>query len=163
MRSVTRTVLYGLLLLVLILASRPILTVSGAPASVPVADVLSPYWRPNVSRWADEIQQVSLKYQIDPDLIAAVVLAESHGDPNAISRVGAVGLMGIMPVEAGFAWRPTTESLKDPVTNLDWGTAILADILRQAGGDVATALAAYNGGWTQISKRVAPDLRQRGT
>jgi hypothetical protein len=127
---------------------------TGAAPTGAATAMLSPFWRPVISQWADQIHAVAVAYQIDPDLIAAVVLAESHGDPVAVSRVGAVGLMGIMPVEAGFAWRPTTEALKDPEVNLDWGTAILADILRQSGGDLSTALAAYNGGWTQLDKRV---------
>lgn len=119
--------------------------------SAPAAslDILAPTWKANIRRWSPEIYTVSQKYGLDPDLIAAVVQAESQGDPVAESYMGAVGLMGVMPTGPGFEWRPTREELRDPFTNLDWGTAILAEILRQSGGDINAALAAYNGGWEQ--------------
>ncbi len=119
--------------------------------SPPVAQVniLASTWKANIRRWSPEISTVSQKYGLDPDLIAAVVQAESQGDPVAESYMGAVGLMGVMPAGPGFEWRPTSEELRDPFTNLDWGTAILTEILRQSGGDINAALAAYNGGWEQ--------------
>ena len=152
-------IIAGILVLTLILWQL-VLGASAARASVdPVAittlrqvvplDFLAPTWQGNIRRWSPEIHSISQKYGIDPDLIAAVVEAESHGDPIAESHVGAVGLMGVMPTGPGFEWRPTKEELRDPLTNLDWGTAILTDILRQSGGDISAALAAYNGGWEQ--------------
>ena len=126
--------------------------VSPAPAFSELAaqlDILAPTWKPHIRRWSPHIRTVSQKYGLDPDLIAAVVQAESQGDPIAESYMGAVGLMGVMPAGPGFEWRPTREELRDPFTNLDWGTAILAAILRQSGGDINAALAAYNGGWEQ--------------
>jgi hypothetical protein len=117
-------------------------------------DTLSPLWHSNVTQWSPEIHTAARKYGFDPDLVAAVTHAESNGDPTAISYVGAVGLMGVMPSETGMAWRPTTQELVDPTTNLDWGTAILADIMRQSGGDIHAALAAYNGGWQYASATV---------
>ncbi len=158
MRVVSVTLLTGMLVTILAMPAQPPVTAAALDTVTHISpageEILAPVWRSNIRQWSRNIQRVAKKHQLDPDLIAAVVLAESHGDPAAISVVGAVGLMGIMPVEAGFSWRPTTEALKDPYTNLDWGTAILADILRQAGGDLYTALAAYNGGWYQIDGRV---------
>lgn len=109
----------------------------------PLAEV----WSPTVLRWSSQITQIAQKYGVDRDLIAAMVEAESNGYPSVESYAGAVGLMGVMPAGPGFEWRPTREELFDPYTNIDWGTAIFTAILRQSGGDVKAALAAYNGGW----------------
>lgn len=140
------------LILVHLLLDIPQSSANLAPdLALPAAqlDILAPIWKANIRRWSPEIRVVSQKYGLDPDLIAAVVQAESQGDPLAESYAGAVGLMGVMPTGPGFEWRPTSEELRDPFTNLDWGTAILTDILRQSGGDISAALAAYNGGWEQ--------------
>ena len=66
---------------------------------------------------------------------------------------GAVGLMQIMPKEAGFSWRPSEDDLLDPSANLYWGTRTLATVIRQGHGDVFSALAAYNGGWDRTMLR----------
>jgi len=118
------------------------------------ANMLAPIWRSNIRQWSGEIAFTSNKYGIDADLIASVMQAESHGNPGVESFAGAVGLMGVMPSGPGMEWRPTSDELYDPVLNLDWGTAILSDILYQAGGDLSTALAAYNGGWEYAHTRV---------
>lgn len=116
--------------------------------------ILSPIWKKVIRQWSEEIALVAEEQGLDPDFVAAVVDEESNGIPNVISRVGAVGLMGVMPSSPGLEWRPDPEALEDPITNLRWGTAILAEIIRQAGGDLAAALAAYSGGWDQINSRV---------
>jgi hypothetical protein len=118
---------------------------------------LSPYWGRSINQWSTQIGMVSQVYGIDPDLIASVVNAESNGIPDGISHMGAVGLMGVMPTGPGMEWRPTTAELIDPATNLNWGGAILADIIRQSGGDIYAALAAYNGGWLYANSRVTQD------
>lgn len=115
---------------------------------------LSPYWGYNISRWGDEIHLAAGRYGIDPDLIAAVILVESGGQPGAISGMGAVGLMGIMPAGPGFEFRPKAQQLLDPYTNINWGSAIFADIIQQSGGDIIAALAAYNGGWEYASRSI---------
>jgi hypothetical protein len=117
--------------------------------------VLSPLWGPAIQRWSSYIAVLSDFYGLDPDFIAAVIDEESNGDPLAVSRVGAVGLMGIMPAGPGLEWRPPAEELENPSTNLRWGVAILAEIVRQSGGDLYAALAAYSGGWSQ-SERTVP-------
>lgn len=116
--------------------------------------ILSTLWSPAIRRWAPQIQEVARKYGIDPDFIAAVVAAESNGDPFAESRVGAIGLMGVMPTGPGLEWRPSSDELKDPITNLRWGGAILAEIILQSGGDLFAALTAYSGGWEYAESRV---------
>lgn len=111
---------------------------------------LSPYWHPAVARWEPIILEEAGRRGMDPDLIAAVIWTESLGRPYLHSPAGAVGLMGVMPKEAGFSWRPTARELEDPALNVFWGTRTLSIIIRQARGDLYLALAAYNGGWEQI-------------
>jgi hypothetical protein len=124
-------------------------------------EILSPIWQPSIRRWSEEIAVASRTYRIDPDLIAAVINSESNGISDAVSRMGAVGLMGVMPSGPGLEWRPTSEELMDPAENLDWGGAILADVIRQSGGDIYAALAAYAGGWRYANSRVPQEYAAR--
>jgi soluble lytic murein transglycosylase-like protein len=81
------------------------------------------------------------------------VRQESRFNPRAGSRVGASGLMQLMPATAAeVAGDPRLRSdpspLQDPAFNLRLGQTYLAQLLRQGGveGDLLRALAAYNGG-----------------
>lgn len=116
--------------------------------------ILSPVWDAGVRRWATHIAALSGAYGLDPDFIAAVIRAESLGDQYGVSYAGAVGLMGVMPKGPGFESRPSAEELKDPGRNLRWGVSILTQIIRQSGGDVNSALSAYNGGWDGVDSLV---------
>lgn len=122
---------------------------------------LSPYWEPSIRRWSAQIAYEAEQKGLDPDLVAAVLKAESNGFDSAVSRVGAVGLMGVMPSGPGLEWRPSTEDLMDPSVNVNWGTAILASIIQQSGGDIVAALAAYSGGWDQANSRVPREYANR--
>ncbi len=121
-----------------------------AAASEEDETVLAPSWGEEIVRWESLIVESAVEYQIDPDLIAAIVDVESDGKSDGVSYAGAVGLMGVMPYGEGFEYRPNRTILLDPQTNISWGTAIIADIMQQAGGDLHAALAAYNGGWRQV-------------
>jgi len=114
---------------------------------------LAPYWSPRVQQWESLIAQEAERRELDPDLLASLVWMESRGAAAAVGPVGAVGLMQVMPREAGFAWRPTHDELLNPATNLFWGTRTLATVVKQGKGDIFNALAAYNGGWAQIMYR----------
>jgi hypothetical protein len=122
-------------------------------ATYAIIDELSPYWSHKVRRWEPLIIQEAERRALDPDFLASLVWMESRGDHTAVGPVGAVGLMQVMPREAGFSWRPTTEELLDPGINLFWGTRTLATVIRQGDGDIFNALAAYNGGWDQVTYR----------
>ena len=58
---------------------------------------LSPKFPENIQQWKPMIESTSLETGLDADLIAAVMLQESGGDPQAYSSSGAVGLMQVMP------------------------------------------------------------------
>ena len=114
---------------------------------------LSAYWTPSISRWSNIIELYASQRGIDPNFVAAIITEESKGNPNTVSLAGAVGLMQVMPYEAGFTWRPKAQVLKRPSENLSWGTSTLSQIIRQAQGRIYLALLAYNGGWDQIKLR----------
>lgn len=115
-------------------------------------DHLSPYWGGAISQWSRRILHWADERELDPDLVAAVIRKESIGQASAVGPSGSVGLMMVMPAEkSGMSWRPSAEELKVPNVNIRWGTGMLKEILRETGGDLLRALAAYNGGWEQTN------------
>jgi hypothetical protein len=116
---------------------------------------LCAYWRSNITQWADLITKYSADNGLDPNFVAALIEEESKGNPQLISRAGAVGLMQIMPYEAGFTWRPRTWALLKPEANLEWGTNTLNEVIRQAQGRLTLAVLAYNSGWDRLHLRSA--------
>lgn len=101
------------------------------------------------------IMLVAAHAKIDYRVVATVVQIESDWDATAVSPAGAVGLMQIMPYEAGpaFADRPTAEELAAPHVNVATGCNILRDNLRYYEGDWRSALAAYNMGVAGLNRR----------
>ncbi|MFK7915198.1 MAG: lytic transglycosylase domain-containing protein [Pseudomonadales bacterium] len=81
---------------------------------------------------------------LDPDLVLAVMHIESHFNRFAISRVGAQGLMQVMPFWRVEIGRPQ-DNLTDTATNIRYGTAILAHYMEVAKNDLVDALGRYNG------------------
>ena len=81
---------------------------------------------------------------LDPDLVLAVMQVESAFNRYAISKVGAQGLMQIMPFWRFELGRPQ-DNLTEVETNIIYGTTILAHYLEVSRGDLVDALARYNG------------------
>ncbi len=81
---------------------------------------------------------------LKPELILALIHAESHFDRFAISSVGAQGMMQVMPFWKAELGRPQ-DNLTDNATNLRYGCTILSYYLRKENGDINRALARYNG------------------
>lgn len=79
---------------------------------------------------------------LDPDLVHAVIRAESAYRPGAVSPKGAVGLMQVMPATG---LRFGVADLESPENNLRAGTAYLRHLLDRF-NNVSLALAAYNAG-----------------
>ncbi|MDZ7373227.1 MAG: transglycosylase SLT domain-containing protein [candidate division KSB1 bacterium] len=80
---------------------------------------------------------------VDPHLVQAVIDVESGGDPRAVSKKGAVGLMQLMP---DTAREVGVRNPWDPVENVRGGVRYLRQLLDTFGNDLALALAAYNAG-----------------
>jgi hypothetical protein len=89
------------------------------------------------------IDPAASKYGVAPELVAAVIWAESSGDPNAVSSRGARGLMQLMPETAKDLG---VTRILDPRENVEGGTKYLKQMLDAHQGDVSLALAAYNAG-----------------
>jgi soluble lytic murein transglycosylase-like protein len=92
--------------------------------------------------WEPDIQTLSEKYGLDPDLARAVMRMESGGNPDAVSSAGAIGLMQLMPGTAkGLGVDP-----RDPKRNLEGGIKYLSQLADKYDGDYEKTLAAYNAG-----------------
>lgn len=117
---------------------------AGAPPAEPR---LAPLFTPEVQRWSRQIVAWAQAHGLDPNLVATVMQIESCGDPMARSASGALGLFQVMPFHFGAHEDPL-----DPEVNARAGLSYLAEALRKANGDVAQALAGYNGGHTVIGQ-----------
>lgn len=95
------------------------------------------------------INPAASKYDLDPNLVAAVIWAESSGDPNAVSNKGAQGLMQLMPATARELG---VGNVLDPDQNVDGGSHYLRKMLDAHDGDLSLALAAYNAGPEAVRK-----------
>jgi soluble lytic murein transglycosylase-like protein len=89
------------------------------------------------------VAAASSRNGVSPQLVRAIISVESHGDPSAISRAGARGLMQLMP-ETSATYGSANPF--DPGSNVAAGTRYLRDLLARYGNDVTLAVAAYNAG-----------------
>jgi soluble lytic murein transglycosylase-like protein len=92
--------------------------------------------------YARAIYDAAQEHRIDPNLIKAVIHAESGFNPRAVSRKGAKGLMQLMP---GTARMLGVRNAFVPEWNIQGGARYLAQLLKRYGNE-AHALAAYNAG-----------------
>ena len=95
------------------------------------------------------ISRHARKHGIDPRLVKAVMIAESRGNPNTVSRKGAQGLMQIMP--------DTARSLDlkhpfDPSENIEAGAIYLKRLYKRFTGNTELILAAYNAGPGRVTE-----------
>lgn len=88
------------------------------------------------------IEAAAQKYNVDARLVSAVAETESHGNQDAISPVGAIGVMQLMPgTAAALGVDPY-----DKQQNIEGGAKYIRQMLDTFGGDVQKAVAAYNAG-----------------
>ncbi len=104
---------------------------------------------PGFEKYDALIWKAAGKYQVEYALVKAVIKAESNFNPLAVSRVGARGLMQLMPRTA-YALQ-VTDSFH-PEDNIEGGVRYLRYLLNLFKGDLRLALAGYNAGEKTVSR-----------
>ena len=127
------------------------LAIVGAVLSVRMDSIKRETARLYPMEYVDLIRQRAAENGLEPAYVAAVVLAESSYDPQAVSSVGAQGLMQIMPetgewIAGKFDETYVEGCLFDPETNLKYGCWYLGYLLNRYSGDKRCASAAYHSG-----------------
>ena len=156
-------ILLGILALIFMtgLISSPVEVSASAPIQEeepeilkdPAACSIASSYPESVLRWCQLIERYARENGFEPNLIAAMILQESGGNPQAYSKDGAVGLMQVMPrdgIAAGFqcpngpcfANRPSMDELFVPEFNISFGTSMLAGLVNKY-GSIRDALKAY--------------------
>ena len=102
--------------------------------------------RKQIESW---VRQIAKHYTIDPQLVLAVIEAESGFNAKALSPKNAQGLMQLIP---STAKRFGIKNAWDPYQNIKGGTAYLHWLLRHFNGDLKLVLAAYNAGENAVHR-----------
>jgi hypothetical protein len=124
-------------------------TIAEAPEPVKMLGPLTIMTAPTKEEMHEMLAHAGTKHNIDEDLLASVVRAESGGQVRAVSRTGARGLMQLMP---GTASAMGVDDAFRPEQNISGGTAYLDSLLTRYHDNVALALAAYNAGPGAVDK-----------
>ena len=108
-------------------------------------------------RYEAEIRQAAAEFSLDPAYVASVALAESSFDAGAVSSVGAIGLMQIMPSTGEWIAGKLDEAfdaqrLYEPSVNLRYGCWYLRFLLDRYDGDMRTASTAYHQGQGRVDE-----------
>ncbi len=118
-----------------------------------ISGELSSKFPEDIQQWKPLIESAATENGLDPNLIAAVMLQESGGDPMAYSSSGAVGLMQVMPRDGiaseficgrspCFINRPSIDELLEPAFNIEYGSSYLTGLIAQK-GSMREALFSY--------------------
>ncbi|MHA3914014.1 lytic transglycosylase domain-containing protein [Halovulum sp. GXIMD14793] len=116
---------------------------AGAPDQAKPLFPSSQRLRKIVDAYGVDILKATSGTQVSPALVVAVISTESAGNPEAVSKAGAAGLMQLMPATAK---RFGVEKRTDPAQNIAGGVKYLDFLLDRFDGDAVLALAAYNAG-----------------
>lgn len=155
-RALKRYIVVLALLLAALLSAIAYIMVSGY-----IARKLHPV------HYAELVSESAAEFGVPRSVIFAVIRTESSFRPDAVSRVGATGLVQLMPDTFNWLLSKTGESytledLWDPAVNIRYGTMLLA-VLYEEFGQWNTAYAAYNAGLNRVRLWLAdPDVSQDG-
>ncbi|PJC73366.1 MAG: lytic transglycosylase [Syntrophobacterales bacterium CG_4_8_14_3_um_filter_49_14] len=103
----------------------------------------------DVEMYDTVITKAAKKYNVDSALIKAVIKAESNFNPQAVSPVGACGLMQLMPATASSL---EVQDSFHPEKNIEGGVRYLRYLLNLFNGDLPLTLAAYNAGEGAVAR-----------
>jgi soluble lytic murein transglycosylase-like protein len=111
------------------------------------------------AQYSKVIESAARASRLEPALVQAVMVAESGGDPNALSKRGARGLMQLMPATARLYG---VRNVFDPEQNVRAASQYLRDLTDRYQNDLELVLAAYNAGPTAVdlSGGRIPPLRE---
>ncbi|MGY6215669.1 transglycosylase SLT domain-containing protein [Methylolobus aquaticus] len=124
------------------------------PVAPPTVTASIRFGTPHVIRPSNKqlellVQQIAAPYAIDPQLVLAVMQAESGFNPGALSPKNAQGLMQLIPATAQ---RFGVKNAWDPAENIRGGAAYLHWLIRHFSGKVEWVLAAYNAGEHSVER-----------
>ena len=105
--------------------------------------------RLNTAAYRDEIAAAAAQFGVEEAIVRAIIHAESAYNPNALSRVGAQGLMQLMPATAR---RFGVSNAFDAAQNIRGGVQYLAWLLKRFNGNLVLAAAGYNAGEGAVDK-----------
>ncbi len=97
------------------------------------------------------IFEAARRHKVNPDLVAAVIRAESAFNPRAVSRKGARGLMQLMPATAK-RYGVRSSELFQPERNIEAGVRYLSFLVDRFSGDLPKVLAGYNAGEGSVDR-----------
>lgn len=101
----------------------------------------------------EQVEKEAAKHGLDPLLVVSLIRQESAFNAQAVSRVGARGLMQLMPRTAKSLEKGLKlHQLNQPEKNIELGTKYFAGLVRRYDGNIALALAAYNAGYGAVDK-----------
>ncbi len=121
--------------------------------------LISPYalrlWFPYYHR--DVVEFYAAQYDLDPLFVASIIRVESKFNSQAISKMGAKGLMQLMPETARWISEQTNiqfneNKLFEPEYNINLGCWYLANLRSEFNNNINLTLAAYNGGRGNVKK-----------
>lgn len=103
-----------------------------------------------VERWGPYINELAVRYKVDPKLIRSIIILESRGIPTAYNEKSrAAGLMQMVPGTSKFFGVTDPTQLYDPLLAIETGTKYLRDLVSKTeryGSSIDHVAAAYNAG-----------------
>jgi len=119
-------------------------------------------------KYYDIIEEYSAKYGLSPQLVCAMIWAESGFEPEAKSNKDASGLMQVIKQTADWAEEEIGienydySRISEPEMNIQIGCWYMGRLITQYGGNVDTALAAYNAGSGNVAKWLGEETEKGG-